>query len=150
LLAVGGSDGKVYLYSSSSLKPHSTPSLEKNRGVITALAFSPDGAYLAAGDSNGKIIVYDMPFGDLKTTAWAFHTAKISSIAWAPSSKRAVSGSLDTNVYVWNIVKPMKNIAIKGAHAGGVSGTAFLDEDTVVSVGADAAFRSWKIKHHAV
>jgi WD40 repeat protein len=57
---------------------------------------------------------------------------------------------LDTNVYIWNVVKPMKNIAIKNAHANGVSGVAYLDEDTVVSAGSDAALRSWKIKHHAI
>ena len=44
----------------------------------------------------------------------------------------------------------MKNIAIKNAHANGVMGVGYLDEDTVVSAGSDAALRSWKIKHHAV
>ena len=117
---------------------------------MTAVAFSQDGQYLAAGDSNGKIILYDVASGDVTTAAWAFHTAKIASIAWSPSGKRAVSSSLDTNVYVWNTVKPMKNIAIKNAHAGGVSGAAFLDEDTVVSAGADGCLRSWNVKHHVV
>lgn len=140
----------MYLYGDSALKPHSVPTLDKNRGTITALAFSSDGAYLAAGDSNGKIIVYTIPDGELKTASWVFHTAKIASIAWSPSGQHAVSGSLDTNVYIWRIVKPMKNIAIKGAHANGVTGVSFVDEDTVVSVGADAAFRSWKVKHHAI
>ena len=140
----------MYLYSASSHKPHSTATLEKSSAKITALAFSPDGAYLAAGDSAGKIATYSMPGGEVKTSSWVFHTAKIASIAWSPSSTRAVSGSLDTNVYVWNIAKPLKNIAIKGAHAGGVGGVGFLDEDTVVSVGADGAFRSWKVKHHVV
>lgn len=140
----------MYLYSTSSLQPHSTPVLDKNRGTISALSFSPDGQYLAAGDSNGKIIVYSMPSGDLKTAGWVFHTAKITSITWSPSSTRAASGSLDTNVYVWNIVKPNRNIPIKGAHAGGVSGVSFLDEDKLVSTGADAAIRTWKITHHAV
>ena len=143
-------DSKVYLYSTSDLIPHSLPILDKNRAAITALAFSPDGSLLAAGDSNGKIQVYSLPSGESKISSWVFHTAKITSIAWSPSGTRAVSGSLDTNVYIWNVVKPMKNIAIKNAHANGVSGVAYLDEDTVVSAGSDAALRSWKIKHHAI
>ena len=122
--------------------------LEKNRGAVSALAFSSDGAYLAAGDAAGRIATFVMPEGTLKTASWVFHTAKITSIAWSPSSTHAVSGSLDTNVYVWSIVKPMKNIAIKGAHPGGVGGVGFLDEDTIVSAGTDGAFRTWSVKHH--
>lgn len=79
-----------------TFQPHSTKAFSKNRGNITALSFSPDGTLLAAGDSNGKIIVYSLPDGSVKTSSWAFHTARIASIAWSPSGERAVSGSLDT------------------------------------------------------
>lgn len=143
-------DSKVYLYSASGLKAHSVSILDKNRASITALAFSPDGSLLAAGDSNGKIQVYSLPSGESKTSSWVFHTAKITSIAWSPSGTRAVSGSLDTNIYIWNVVKPMKNIAIRNAHANGVMGVGYLDEDTVASAGSDAAIRSWEIRHHVV
>jgi WD40 repeat protein len=33
--------------------------LSGNRGMITALAFSPNGKMLAAGDSNRQVLVYD-------------------------------------------------------------------------------------------
>lgn len=60
--------------------------------------------------------------------------------------------TLDTfrNVYIWSIIKPTRNIALKNIHPGGVSGVAYLDENTVVTSGADAAVRTWKIAHHAV
>lgn len=89
-------DGKIQLYDIPSMSPHATKNFSKNRGTVTSVAFSPDGTYLAAGDSNGKIVLYSIPGGEVKTTAWAFHTAKIASIAWSPSSTHAVSGSLDT------------------------------------------------------
>ena len=31
---------------------------DKNRSAITALAFSPDGKWLAAGESSGKIFIF--------------------------------------------------------------------------------------------
>lgn len=132
------------------MKAHSVASLSKNRASISALSFSPDGNFLAAGDSNGKIVLYTLPDGNLKTSHWTFHTARITDISWSDDSQYAVSGSLDTNVYVWSVAKPMKNIAIKNAHAAGVGGVAFIDNSTVVSAGADAAVRTWKIKHHAI
>ena len=32
--------------------------LDKNKSVVTAVAFSPDGKWLAAGESSGKIFIY--------------------------------------------------------------------------------------------
>lgn len=32
-----------------------------------------------------------------------FHTAKVMGIAWSPNSAYIVSGSIDTNVIVWNV-----------------------------------------------
>jgi hypothetical protein len=40
---------------------------------------------------------------------------------------------------------PSKHIAIKNSHTESVTGTAFLDNDTVVSVGQDAFIKGWKI-----
>lgn len=89
-------DGKIQLFDVPSLSAHATKDFSKNRGTITQVSFSPDGNLLAAGDSNGKIVLYSISDGTVKTAAWAFHTARIASIAWSPSGTHAVSGSLDT------------------------------------------------------
>ncbi len=46
--------------------------------------------------------------------AWSIHTAKINTVAWTPNSRHLATGSLDTNVIVWNPEKPMKRVNIKG------------------------------------
>lgn len=122
--------------------------LSNNKGAITVLAFNPEGNLLAAGDSAGKIYVYDVATGEAKIEHWVFHTARVTSFNWSPSGRYAVSGSLDTHVYVWNTEKTMKKIAILNAHALGVSGTAFLDDETVVSSGSDACIKTWRLTHH--
>jgi len=122
--------------------------LSKNKGAITVLAFNPEGNLLAAGDSAGKVYVYDVGTGEVKIEHWVFHTARVTSLNWSPSGRYAVSGSLDTNVFVWSTEKTMKRIAIPNAHALGVSGTAFLDDETVVSSGTDACVKTWKLTHH--
>lgn len=33
----------------------------------------------------------------------------------------------------------------QNTHAGGVTGVAWQDEDTVISAGADACVRTWKV-----
>ena len=119
-----------------------------NSGAITVLAFHPAGDQLAAGDTVGKVILYNAVLKEMVTQNWVFHTARIASIGWSPSGRYAVSGSLDTNIYVWDREAPSKRIAVLAAHKLGVTGTIFLDETTVVSAGADACVKTWKLKHH--
>ncbi|KAG0205103.1 hypothetical protein BGX28_003203 [Mortierella sp. GBA30] len=147
-VAIGSQDAKIYVMSLEGTKLVAVHTLTKNKGGITALAFNPEGNLIAAGDSAGKIYVYDVATGDATIQHWVFHTARVTSINWSPSGRYAVSGSLDTNVYVWSRENTMKKIAILNAHALSVSGTAFIDEDTIVSTGADACVKTWKLTHH--
>ena len=49
-VAIGGEDTKVRLYQWDGKTLKQDGVLENNKGVVSALAFSPDGAWLAAGD----------------------------------------------------------------------------------------------------
>ncbi|KAF9178422.1 hypothetical protein BGZ50_007745 [Haplosporangium sp. Z 11] len=147
-VAVGAQDAKVYIMNLNGTKLTAVHTLSKNKGAITALAFNPEGSLLAAGDSAGKIHVFDVASGEAVIQHWVFHTARITSINWSPSGRYAVSGSLDTNIFVWSREKTMKKIAILNAHSLSVSGAAFIDEDTIVSTGADACIKTWKLTHH--
>ncbi|KAF8893170.1 WD40-repeat-containing domain protein [Gymnopilus junonius] len=125
--------------------------LEGNQGVVSALAFSPDGKYLASGDSSGKLILFDPKERKLVTTRWAHHTARINSLSWTADSAHCASGSLDTHVYIWSVSKLMKNIPIKNAGPGGVNGVLWLDGGKggkLVSSGFDGVVRAWEVVFH--
>jgi WD40 repeat protein len=79
------------------------------------------------------------------TSRWGGHSARINSVAFHPSGKYAVSGSLDTNVMVWSVEKPLKNVKIANAGMGGVNIVEWVGESTVASAGADASVRTWEI-----
>lgn len=70
LVAVGTEDAKVHLF--ADWKRVAT--LENGRSTITALAFSPDGALLAAGESSGKVLVYDVKAQSVRPTSYAAQT----------------------------------------------------------------------------
>ncbi|PWN53481.1 putative actin interacting protein 1 [Violaceomyces palustris] len=141
-VAVGYEAGKVEVFEWDGKAFKSVGKLENGRSIISALALDPHGGLLAAGESNGKILVYDLKTMSLKFSQWVFHTGRIHSIRFSPDGTQAVSGSLDTNIYIWSTAKPTKNIAIKNAHAGGVSSVCWLNNELIASAGADGCIRT--------
>ncbi|CAG8462330.1 3803_t:CDS:10 [Diversispora eburnea] len=140
-IVVGFEDAKVRVYKVNNNELKEEKELTNSRSAITAISYSLDGTLFAVGDSQGKIFVYDSKSKEI--SRWVFHTARINSIAWSPDNLHAVSGSLDTNIYIWSVEKPMKNLAIKA----GVNGVNFLDNNTIVSVGQDACLKTWTIEY---
>ncbi|THH00974.1 hypothetical protein EW026_g1639 [Hermanssonia centrifuga] len=149
VVAVGGEDQKVRLYDWDGKVLKEVAVLDNNKGSISALAFSHDGSLLVAGDSSGKIILYDAKERKMVNSRWSNHSGRVLSLAWSADGKHCASGSLDTHVYVWSIAKPMKNIAIKNAAAGSVNAVFWLGETKLGSAGADGCVRTWDITFHA-
>ncbi|EGO03741.1 hypothetical protein SERLA73DRAFT_175361 [Serpula lacrymans var. lacrymans S7.3] len=155
IVAVGGEDHKVHVYDWDGKALKEAAVLDGNKGTIHAVAVSADGSLLAAGDSSGKIVLYDVKDRTPITSRWSFHTARITSLAFLPSPSgtqptHLASSSLDTNVYVWSVAKPMKYTTIRGAGPGGVNVVTWLGEaqggkGKLVSAGADCCVRIWEV-----
>ena len=57
-LAVGGKDMKVHIYKISG-DTLTEGKIIQRKGEVLAVGYSPDGAWLASGDSNRQCIVYE-------------------------------------------------------------------------------------------
>ena len=147
LLAVGGDDSVLHVYSVSSDPVSTVKEIAETSSPITALSFSTDQSMLAAGFSNGKITVYNCQDWSVAISRWSSHTGRITSIAWNGSGTHAVSGGLDCNIYVWSVAKPGMRVTVPNAHKDGINGVAWTDGDRkVLSVGGDAAVKVWKVE----
>ncbi|XP_054781713.1 actin-interacting protein 1-2 [Prosopis cineraria] len=143
---IGGQDGKLHIYSISGDTLTEAAVLEKHRGAITVIRYSPDVSMFASGDVNREAVVWDRASREVKLKNMLYHTARINCLAWSPDSSRIATGSLDTCVIVYEIDQPVSNrVTIKGAHLGGVYGLAFTDEYSLVSSGEDAFIRVWNL-----
>ena len=80
-----------------------------------------------------------------KINSWVFHSAKINCITWSADSMYAASGSLDSNVYVWSVAKPMRKLAIKNVHLGGVTGIEWVKDNEIATAGADSCIKLYAI-----
>lgn len=143
---IGGQDGKLHIYSISGDTLVEEAVLEKHRGAVSVIRYSPDFSMFASGDVNREAIVWDRASRDVKLKNMLYHTARINCLAWSPDSSRIATGSLDMCVIIYEIDQPVANRnTIKGAHLGGVYGLVFTDEYSLVSSGEDAFIRVWKI-----
>lgn len=148
VVAVASEDKKVRLFKAgTSASFDSMTELKDVTHPISTLAFSGDGSHLAVGLTNGKIFAYNNISGSwmLETNRWSAHTARVTSIAWSPDGKKAVSGALDTSIFVWSLADPGKRIKALNAHKEGVGAVLWPENGRVISCGADAAVKIWKV-----
>ncbi|VAH56216.1 unnamed protein product [Triticum turgidum subsp. durum] len=143
---IGAQDGKLRIYSISGDTVTEEAVLEKHRGPITTIHYSPDVSMFCSADSNREAVAWDRATREVKLKNMLFHTARINCLAWSPDSRFVATGSLDTCAIIYDVDKPAASrITIKGAHLGGVHGISFSDNDTLVTAGEDACVRVWKL-----
>ncbi|RAL41488.1 hypothetical protein DM860_010282 [Cuscuta australis] len=143
---VGAQNGKLHLYSVAGDTLNEEAVLEKHRGAITVIRYSPDLSMFASGDVNREAVVWDRASREVKVKNMLYHTARINCLAWSPDNTQVATGSLDTCVIIYDINKPASDrTTIKGAHLGGVYGLAFLDDHNIASSGEDACVRVWTL-----
>uniref|UniRef100_A0A1J3JQH6 66 kDa stress protein n=1 Tax=Noccaea caerulescens TaxID=107243 RepID=A0A1J3JQH6_NOCCA len=143
---IGGEDGKLHLYSVNGDSLTEEAVLEKHRGAISVIRYSPDLSMFASADLNREAVVWDRVSREMKLKNMLYHSARINCLAWSPNSTMVATGSLDTCVIVYEVEKPPSTrMTIKGAHLGGVYGLGFADDSHVVSSGEDACIRVWSL-----
>lgn len=134
----------------------------KNNGsnVVTALALSPSGSYLAVGRKDGKIDLYDaVSHRPAKVPTGVFsHHGSITALCFGPEDSRLYSSAAqDRTIKVWQVTHPNDDAAKKNTlilsfidtlygHQDVVPALASISEDRCLSVGGrDRTARLWKI-----
>src|ERR1019366_3179720 len=109
---------------------------------VNALAFSPDGRYLAAGCQDNSIQLWDTQTGTVQHQLMG-HLSFVSCVAFSPDGKRLVSGSEDWTVKVWDIDVGRATLTLRG-HKGRIRDLAFRpDGKYLTSASEDGTVRLW-------
>jgi WD40 repeat protein len=82
--------------------PPKAPPAGEHGLAVHAVAFSPNGADLAAACSDGVIRLWDVPSGDLRL-AFSGHVGAVSRLAFAPDGRTLASLGSDKVINLWHL-----------------------------------------------
>src|SRR6267154_1000501 len=72
-----------------------------DRGIIRALALSPDGKTIACGRNDGSVQRWNTN-GEMIEGVWTGHSELVRSLLWSPSGGHLASGSHDGTILIRN------------------------------------------------
>jgi WD40 repeat protein len=118
-----------------------------HRASIHALAFSPDGRWLASGSADTEVRLWSVAAdgrlapGDVL----AAHGHTVLDVAWFPDGRRLASAGVDGAVFVWSQHDGgwFPELALKGHEAPVFCVDVTPDGGRIVSGGGDGAIRVW-------
>ncbi len=120
------------------------PPLSFGNAAVFALAFSRDGARLAAGTDypQNRVWLWETATGRLLATMDG-HTNIVCGVEFSPDGRRIVSTSFDQTVRLWDGATGQSISRLQG-HAATVTGASFHpDGRHLVSASLDGTLRLW-------
>src|SRR5262249_5777662 len=110
ILAMGGGQQPVFLYETATGKLRHVLGLEgleqlapDELGNVQTVSISPDGRTVAAADTGGLLMIWELATG-LPRAKFKGHLGEgILALAWSPESNLVATASWDTTALVWDI-----------------------------------------------
>ncbi|MCI0347595.1 MAG: hypothetical protein L0221_19515, partial [Chloroflexi bacterium] len=110
--------------------------------VVHDLAWSPDGAWIAAGSADHAVRIFDAATGALRHERIR-HSAAVYAVAFSPDSTRLASGSNDTTIRIWDVEAGEPVARLRG-HRDYIFDLAFSPDGAMLaSASGDFTLRIW-------
>ena len=116
----------------------------ENFGGIWSVAFSPNGQYLAAGDTKGNILLRRVADGRV-IRSFTGHHAWVVSLAFSPDGNTLASSSCDCTAKLWNVATGQCLHSLN-EHQQEVWSLAFSPDGQTLATGCDDSnARLWSV-----
>ncbi|GLY97757.1 serine/threonine-protein kinase [Actinoplanes sp. NBRC 103695] len=140
LASAGHSDDRTVRFWQPDGDPVAT--LDPGVGSVQAIAYSPDGATLAAGGLSGRIALIDTSTHTVRKRFVA-HTSGTYDLAYSPDGRSLVSSGNDGKVRVWNAATAARVTELDGPSSA--LAAAFSRDGRLLAVGGtDGEVRIWE------
>lgn len=121
--------------------------LNGHENIVTALAITPDSHWLASGDSDGNLYLWDTTTGILQTGLIG-HSKHISSLAITQDGTRVASASWDYTIRIWEAPAGSCLWEIQGHHDNITKVRFTSDGRFLISGSWDGTAQIWDVISH--
>ena len=97
---------------------------------VTIIRKSPVSNHLAVGYQNGSIRIFDLMSGDA-TITFNGHKSAVTALNYDEGGMRLVSGAMDTEIILWDIVNECGLFRLKG-HKGLITQARFMSKKNIL------------------
>lgn len=119
--------------------------LRGHRNLITSLAFSPDGKWLASGSTDQTARLYDLATGKVHKVLEG-HKSRVSGVSFSPNGQQLATSSLDNTGRIWSVKTGAMSAELKG-HPTSVNCIAWSPDGKTLATGSvDGSIRLWESK----
>jgi WD40 repeat protein len=110
--------------------------------AVWAVAFSPDGKYVATAGQDKSVRLFNPDTGD-EVRRFAGHTDVVNTVAFAPDGRSLISAGNDKVLRMWEISTGKERMKLEG-HTNYVRSVVYSrDGRTIASGGYDNVIRLW-------
>jgi WD40 repeat protein len=142
-LAAGSEDGTVVIW--DIVTAAVAHEFKGHRGVVTGVAYSPDGRQLASAGADGTVRWWDTDTGQETRTVPGTGTP-LSSVAYSPDGHLVAAAGADPTIRLWDAATGREVHALQG-HAAAVTCVVFSpDGRRLASVDLDCKVRLWDVR----
>ncbi len=111
---------------------------------VNALAWSPDGKFIASASDDTFVQVFEVTTGARKLI-YRGHTEEVAAVAWSPNGKLLASAGQDRTVQIWNAASGGLPVRIYKGHTDRVNGISWArDGQLLVSGSDDKSVQIWQ------